>query len=83
MTVSPTRPPTSPAAIPHPRAAEPELPAAEVASTRDIREPRTVHSPWPEPWRAVGATRPRTEYWDVATASWRSGHPVPRPRSED
>jgi hypothetical protein len=37
--------------------------------------------PWPEPWRRSAGARPRSEYWDVRTASWRSRGPVPPPRS--
>jgi hypothetical protein len=29
------------------------------------------------PWRPTGRPRPRTEYWDVATAGWRSRGPLP------
>lgn len=28
-----------------------------------------------DPWSGPGGPRPRTEYWDVATASWRSCGP--------
>ena len=80
MTVSPMRPPTSPP-IPRQRAAGPELPSEDEAATEDVRPPACP--PWPEPWRTTDATRLRTEYWDVATATWRSGHPAPRPRSAD
>jgi hypothetical protein len=39
--------------------------------------------PWPEPWHFSRGARPRTEYWDVETATWRSRGPVPAPRSGD
>ena len=78
MTVSPTRPP-----IPSPRAAGPELPSGNEAATEDVGPPVAARPPWAEPWRTADGTRPRTEYWDVATATWRSRHPAPRPRSED
>jgi hypothetical protein len=39
--------------------------------------------PWPEPWGSSRAARPRTEYWDAATASWRSRGPVVAPRTAD
>ena len=81
MTVSPTRPPSSPAAIPSPRSAEPELPSAPGAPTEGGRERPPARYPWPEPWRPEGRTRPPTEYWDVVTASWRTGSTVHR--SED
>jgi hypothetical protein len=47
--------------------AEPELP--------ELPEPRY---PWPEPWGSFRGARPRSEYWDVATASWHSRGPYPR-----
>jgi hypothetical protein len=34
--------------------------------------------PWPEPWGSYRGARPRSEYWDVATASWHSRGPSPR-----
>jgi hypothetical protein len=34
--------------------------------------------PWPEPWRHSRAERPRSEFWDVRTASWHSAGPYPR-----
>jgi hypothetical protein len=58
-------------------------------SSPSIPRPRTggdapvARSPWPEPWRSAGAARPRTEYWDVETASWRSRDPLPRPATGD
>jgi hypothetical protein len=45
--------------------------------------PVTARYPWPEPWRSTRGSRPRTEYWDVATASWRSRDPLPRPATND
>ena len=33
--------------------------------------------PWPEPWGSFRGARPRTEYWDVATAGWHSRGPRP------
>ena len=56
--------------------------------TTDVPRPRTHDDgagefPWPEPWHFSRGARPRTEYWDVATASWRSRGPVPAPRSGD
>jgi hypothetical protein len=42
--------------------ARPELPAARY--------------PWPEPWRSYRGARPRTEFWDDATATWLSRGPA-------
>ena len=39
--------------------------------------------PWPEPWHFSRAARPRTEFWDVETASWRSRGPVAAPPRAD
>jgi hypothetical protein len=36
--------------------------------------------PWPEPWHRSRGARPRSEYWDVETASWHSRGPVPAQR---
>ncbi len=43
---------------------------ARTAISPPIPSPRTPESA-PEAWRPAGGTHPRTEYWDVATASWR------------
>jgi hypothetical protein len=39
--------------------------------------------PWPEPWHYSRGARPRSEFWDVATASWHSRGPVVPPRHQD
>ena len=39
--------------------------------------------PWPEPWHYSRGARPRSEYWDVATASWHSRGPIVPPRQQD
>jgi hypothetical protein len=31
--------------------------------------------PWPEPWGSYRGARPRSEYWDAASAGWRSRGP--------
>ena len=82
MTASPTLPATTTPAIPRPRTGEPELsPVAEVA-TAPVPELPAAQYPWPEPWRSFRGARPRTEVWSVATASWQSRGPSPRPRLE-
>ena len=58
--------------IPRPRTAERD----ELAV---LREPAPVAQyPWPEPWRYSRGARPRSEFWDVTTASWHSRGPYPR-----
>ena len=68
MTVNDQRATVPTTGVPRPRTAE------------DAPEPMGEF-PWPEPWHFSRGARPRTEYWDVATASWRSRGPVPAPRS--
>jgi hypothetical protein len=72
MTVNEVRDTTSTVALPVPRA------AADDTITPDGRVEATAeapHFPWPEPWHFSRGARPRTEFWDVATASWRSRGP--------
>ena len=40
--------------------------------------PTSGKLPWPEPWHHSRAERPRSEFWDVRTASWHSARPYPR-----
>jgi hypothetical protein len=69
-TVSEVRTETSAPSIPRPRSAE-----ADVVEPPAPERPAATY-PWPEPWRSARGARPRTEYWDVATASWHSGGPT-------
>ena len=78
MTVSATRTATSVPSIPHPRDAEPDLPQGAEVATAPVPELPPAQFPWPEPWRSSSVARPRTEYWDVTTASWHSRGPLPR-----
>jgi hypothetical protein len=59
------------AVIPRPRVAVELQPAAQP----ELPGPRY---PWPEPWGSFRGARPRSEYWDVVTASWHSRGPYPR-----
>jgi hypothetical protein len=43
----------------------------------DVPELPVAEYPWPEPWRYSRGARPRSEFWDVATASWHSRGPYP------
>ena len=61
----------------------PEAPAEVLEAPVEMPEqaaaaPRSAPArfPWPEPWGYNRAARPRTEFWDVASASWRSRGPV-------
>jgi hypothetical protein len=71
MTTSEARTETTAPPIPRPRTAEPDV--AEPRATVPERPAATY--PWPEPWRSARGARPRSEYWDVATASWHSRGP--------
>ena len=76
MTASPTRTATTTPAIPRPRTGGRGLPSvAEVAADSTPELPAAQY-PWPEPWRSARGARPRTEFWDAATASWMSRGPV-------
>ncbi len=65
VTIPPPRPAGDDVSVVQPVEQQPSLP-----------EPRY---PWPEPWGSFQGARPRSEYWDVATASWHSRGPYPRP----
>ena len=72
-------------AIPGPRQPEPEIVPTMVAlpeRTAPVPAQAVGAYPWPEPWRYSLGARPRSEFWDVATASWHSRGPYPD-RSSD
>jgi hypothetical protein len=69
MTVQDTRTTT----IPQPRTPADDSPLANRA------EP-AGEFPWPEPWHYSRGARPRSEYWDAASAGWHSRGPVVPPR---
>lgn len=83
MTVHQIRPSTATPAIPRPRGPQPDVtgtPAPQEQPEREqpaVPEPRVGEYPWPEPWRHNRAVRPRSEYWDVTSASWHSRGPYP------
>ena len=69
MTLQDTRSTTRTPAIPRPRA-----PRDESEAPAPVGE-----FPWPEPWHASRGARPRSEFWDVATAGWHSRGPLVPP----
>jgi hypothetical protein len=79
MTVQETRDVTTTPLIPAPRAPESET-APSAATEREAPAPTGGEFPWPEPWHHSLGARPRSEFWDVASASWRSRGPVVTPR---
>ena len=67
--------------IPSPRPAEDDtvvLEPIEQQPEEPRPEPPAPRYPWPEPWGSYRGARPRSEYWDVATASWHSRGPYPQ-----
>jgi hypothetical protein len=77
MTESEIRESLRTAPLPRPRTAADDTIAVEVAESQDTAapQPEAAHFPWPEPWHFSRGARPRSEFWDVRTASWRSRGP--------
>jgi hypothetical protein len=67
-------------AVPENVTARGDLAAAAPPAPRAGQVAAPGSFPWPEPWRHSRGARPRSEYWDVATASWHSRGVVPGPR---
>jgi hypothetical protein len=69
------------ATIPTPRRPEDDAVALEPVERQPEQEKKPQlpepRYPWPEPWGSYRGARPRSEYWDVATASWHSRGPYP------
>ena len=83
MTLSDTRVAVE-TTIPRPREAEQEhdaAPAAQPSASEPTPATPVAAYPWPEPWRYSRAARPRSEFWDVATAGWHSSGPHPAQRT--
>jgi hypothetical protein len=93
MTAHETRQALGTPAIPRPREPQDDtvdrqtpVPEAPVTPATEgpgsvVPPPRGGEYPWPEPWHFSRAARPRSEYWDVATASWHSRGVVLPPQS--
>ncbi len=64
--------------IPSPRPAEDDTVVPEPVDSPTEPDQPAPKYPWPEPWGSFRGARPRSEYWDVATASWHSRGPYPR-----
>ena len=80
MTASQTRA-SQTTAIPRPRTAEDDVRHEQPAAATEPKPTLPAsHYPWPEPWRYARGARPRSEYWDVTTATWRSRGPDPEQR---
>jgi hypothetical protein len=61
--------------IPRPRQAESDDVVETLSASGAIET--GASAPWSAPRRPALGARPRTQYWDVATASWRSSGPQP------
>jgi hypothetical protein len=83
MTVQDTRDVVTTPVIPAPRAAETATMTEPDTTSPSATAPAGGEFPWPEPWHYSRGARPRSEFWDVATASWRSRGPVVAPRPGD
>jgi len=81
MTATPTHRART-TAIPRPRTAEDDVVHEQPAAPAEVTSPTppAPQYPWPEPWRHARGARPRSEYWDVTTATWRSRGPSPEQR---
>ena len=78
MTVDDARTSLPTQALPRPRAPQDDAVAPVVSSSgAPVGE-----FPWPEPWHHSRGARPRSEYWDAATARWHSRGPIVPPRRE-
>jgi hypothetical protein len=80
MTVHDTRETVASPTIPGPRQPEPETVPTMVALPEDtgpVPPKARGEYPWPEPWHYSLGARPRSEFWNVATASWQSRGPYP------
>jgi hypothetical protein len=80
MTIDDPRTALPTQALPRPRAPQDDAVAPEPAPEQGA--PAGAF-PWPEPWRYSRGARPRSEYWDAASASWHSRGPVVPPRRQD
>jgi hypothetical protein len=68
------------ATVPSPRPPEDDVVVLEAVEEHPAEKPQLPDPryPWPEPWGSYRGARPRSEYWDVATASWHSRGPYPQ-----
>jgi len=80
MTVPDSRAPFALRTVPQPRAPQDDLPAQPVPTSDAAPQsaPEVASYPRPEPRHSSRAARPRSEFWDVATASWHSRGASPK-----
>jgi hypothetical protein len=69
-------------AIPLPRQAQDDAAPSATTAEPPVERPTVGEFPWPEPWHTSRGARPRSEYWDVATAGWHSRGPEFPPRQD-
>ena len=55
----------------------PPIPRPRPTGDDHVVDGPSASAPWSEPQRPALGARPRTQYWDVATASWRTHGPQP------
>jgi hypothetical protein len=79
MTIDDPRTTLPTQALPRPRAPQDDAVEPEEGSSgAPVGE-----FPWPEPWHYSRGARPRSEYWDAASAGWHSRGPIIAPRHQD
>jgi hypothetical protein len=79
MTESEIRESIGTAPLPRPRTAADDTVAVavtEAAQYTAAPQLEAAHFPWPEPWHFSRGARPRSEFWNARTGSWRSRGPV-------
>jgi hypothetical protein len=82
MTVDDARTALPTQAVPRPRAPQDDAPQDDVEPEERSAGAPLGEFPWPEPWHYSRGARPRSEFWDVATAGWHSRGPVVPPKQD-
>jgi hypothetical protein len=84
MTIDDPRTTLPTQAVPRPRAPQDDAVEAQEPASEGCAPGAPVGEfPWPEPWHHSRGARPRSEYWDAASARWHSRGPVVSPRRPD
>jgi hypothetical protein len=69
-------------AIPRPRTPRDDAVETEPGPEPPAESAPVGEFPWPEPWHFSRGARPRSEYWDAATARWHSRGPIFPPHQD-
>mgnify|MGYP000020472552 CR=1 FL=1 len=71
MSAHDVRPAVGSPAVPRPRGPEQDVLVGRTAVGVAVETVTSAQPRWSEPGHTSNGARPRTEYWDVTTASWR------------